>query len=286
MLKLSLKMTLRDWRAGELRFLLLALVVSVTALSSVNFFTDRLAVSLKRNAYQMLGADLVGFHTPAYLRHFATSLVDILGHSLEIDRVQLPGREVRLGVFPMGIDAAAFRALARDPAVEGEVEAIRGDGSVRILVGVDRLDYTKGIPRRLMAYEQMLRTHPELRERVRMGEGELINVRSRDGGWNYGSPAALGVDLPSYPETTALALVGLQGQSGLGSAFDVAARQLQETPSPLARAWLTIALRLDGATPPEPAGDLTGDLMITAVEALAAADGNYALMRTEGQHVR
>ena len=122
----------------------------------------------------------------------------------------------------------------------------------------------------------------ELRERVRMGEEQLINVRSRDGGWNYGSPAALGVDLPSYPETTALALVGLQEQRGLGSAFDLAARQLQDTPSPLARAWLTIALRLHGMKPQEPAGELTGDLMITAVEALAAADGNYALMRTGG----
>jgi hypothetical protein len=122
----------------------------------------------------------------------------------------------------------------------------------------------------------------ELRERVRMGDEQLMNVRTRDGGWNYGSPAALGVDLPSYPETTALALVGLQGQSGLGSAFDLAARQLEATPSPLARAWLTIALRLHGAKPQEPDGELTGDLMITAVEALASGEGNYALMRTGG----
>ena len=122
----------------------------------------------------------------------------------------------------------------------------------------------------------------ELRERVRMGQEQLINVRTRDGGWNYGSPAALGVDLPSYPETTALALVALQGQSGLGSAFDLAARQLQQTPSPLARAWLTIASRLHGMTPQEPDGELTGDLMITAVEALAAAGGHYGLMRTGG----
>jgi trehalose 6-phosphate synthase/phosphatase len=116
----------------------------------------------------VLGADLVGFHTPAYLRHFATSLIDILGHTVEIDRVQLPGREVRLGVFPMGVDARSFAELAADPAVEGEAQTIRGDGSVRILVGVDRLDYTKGIPRRLLAYERMLHTHPELRERVRL----------------------------------------------------------------------------------------------------------------------
>ena len=49
-----------------------------------------------------------------------------------------------------------------------------------------------------------------------------MDVRSRDGGWNYGSPAALGVDLPSYPETTALALLGLQDKKRLGSAFDLA----------------------------------------------------------------
>jgi trehalose 6-phosphate synthase/phosphatase len=116
----------------------------------------------------MLGADLVGFHTPAYLRHFATSLTDILGHSVEIDRVQVPGREVRLGVFPMGVDAASFAAMAADPAVEAEARTIRGDGSARILVGVDRLDYTKGIPRRLLAYERMLEIHPELRKRVRL----------------------------------------------------------------------------------------------------------------------
>jgi hypothetical protein len=122
----------------------------------------------------------------------------------------------------------------------------------------------------------------ELRERVRMGEEQLLNVRTRDGGWNYGSPAALGVDLPSYPETTALALVGLQGQSGLRSAFDVAARQLQETPSPLARAWLAIALRLHGGKPPELDSELSGDLMITAVEALASGDGKYAVLRTGG----
>ena len=126
----------------------------------------------------ILGADLVGFHTPAYLRHFATALTDILGLTVDIDRVQLPGREVRLGVFPMGVDSATFDTLARDPAVEAEAEALRGDGSVRMLVGVDRLDYTKGIPRRLLAYERMLQSHPELRERVRLVQ---VAVPSRTG---------------------------------------------------------------------------------------------------------
>jgi len=125
-----------------------------------------------------------------------------------------------------------------------------------------------------------------LRERVRIGEAELLDVRGRDGGWNYGSPKVLGVDLPSYPETTALALVALQGRSDLGKAFDLALRQIGETPSPLARAWLTIAMRLhgmDAKTPnlnQEKAGPPPPDLVITAVEALAASDGNYRFMKT------
>ena len=126
----------------------------------------------------LLGADLVGFHTPTYLRHCATALTDILGLTVDIDRVQLPGREVRLGVFPMGVDASLFQNLSRNPAVEAEAEALRGDGSVRILVGVDRLDYTKGIPRRLLAYEKMLQTHAELREKVRLVQ---VAVPSRTG---------------------------------------------------------------------------------------------------------
>lgn len=126
----------------------------------------------------LLGADLVGFHTPAYLRHFAACLTQILGLTVEIDRVQLADREVRLGVFPMGIDADTFSRLAEDPQVKAESSALRGDGSVKLLVGVDRLDYTKGIPRRLLAYERMLQTHPDLCERVRLVQ---VAVPSRTG---------------------------------------------------------------------------------------------------------
>jgi len=126
----------------------------------------------------------------------------------------------------------------------------------------------------------------ELRGRVQMGEAQLMDVRSRDGGWNYGSPAALGVDLPSYPETTALALVALQGRNDLsndlGKAFDLARRQMGETPSPMARAWLTIAMRLHGVKPEELSGDPQSDLMITGLEALAAPEGNYRCMQTAG----
>ncbi|MES2297707.1 MAG: FtsX-like permease family protein [Pseudomonadota bacterium] len=59
MFRLSLKMTMRDWRAGELHFLLAALALAVAAIASVNFFTDRLGTAISRNAHHMLGADLL-----------------------------------------------------------------------------------------------------------------------------------------------------------------------------------------------------------------------------------
>jgi trehalose 6-phosphate synthase/phosphatase len=116
----------------------------------------------------MLGADLVGFHTAAYMRHFASSLLRILGIAVDVDRAQLEERTVRLGVFPMGIDAARFARLAADPEVAREVSALRGSGDCAVLLAIDRLDYTKGIPRRLLAFDRLLRRHPSLRERVRL----------------------------------------------------------------------------------------------------------------------
>ena len=116
----------------------------------------------------LLGADLLGFHTFAYLRHFVTSVLHIEGIEAQVDRIDLDDRAVRLGVFPMSVDAASFDALARDPDVMARAAAIREDaGGRRILLGIDRLDYTKGIPRRLRAIERLLGREPELRDRVR-----------------------------------------------------------------------------------------------------------------------
>ena len=59
MFQQALRMTLRDWRTGELRFLLIALIVAVAALSSVGFFVDRMRAGMTRDAHQLLGADLL-----------------------------------------------------------------------------------------------------------------------------------------------------------------------------------------------------------------------------------
>ncbi len=116
----------------------------------------------------LLGADLVGFHTAAYMRHFGASLLRILGIAPDVDRAQVGERTIHLGVFPMGIDAEHFARRAADPDVASEVRALRGAGDCAILLAIDRLDYTKGIPRRLLAFDTLLRRHPALREHVRL----------------------------------------------------------------------------------------------------------------------
>jgi trehalose 6-phosphate synthase/phosphatase len=126
----------------------------------------------------LLGADLIGFHTPAYVRHFASTVLRVRGVEVDVDRVHVGARAVRLGVFPMGIDTAAFVALAQDPSVVAEAERFRSPDGAALFVGIDRLDYTKGLPRRLLAFEHLLDAEPALRERIRLIQ---VAVPSRTG---------------------------------------------------------------------------------------------------------
>ncbi len=109
----------------------------------------------------LLGADLVGFHTAGYMRNFAAAVERLLGLPVHGDRITYGGREVRLGVFPMGADVARYA----DPA-PSRSRTPRPPIDRRLLLGVDRLDYTKGIPRRLLAFEKLLETQADLRGRV------------------------------------------------------------------------------------------------------------------------
>jgi trehalose 6-phosphate synthase/phosphatase len=127
----------------------------------------RLLPQRERLVEGLLGADLVGFHTASYLRHFASSVLRLTSAPTDIDRIRWRHGEVRLGVFPMGIDAQQFSDLGGSPEVQALVQAHRAEG-LKLLVGVDRLDYTKGIPRRLLAFEALLRRHAELRGKVRL----------------------------------------------------------------------------------------------------------------------
>ena len=117
----------------------------------------------------LLGADLVGFHTSGYARHFCDAAARILGAGVTGPSIAFEGRVSRTGVFPMGVDAKALAARAATPEVDREIERlVAGGEDIDLFVGIDRLDYTKGIPRRLLAFERLLADHPELHERVRL----------------------------------------------------------------------------------------------------------------------
>ncbi|MDP9036058.1 MAG: bifunctional alpha,alpha-trehalose-phosphate synthase (UDP-forming)/trehalose-phosphatase [Myxococcota bacterium] len=126
----------------------------------------------------LLGADLLGFHTFTYRSHFASSVLSVLGLPTQGDCLYVDGREIRLGVFPIGVDAHGLAELAADPEVLSQAAAIRAQAAgEKILLGIDRLDYTKGIPRRLLAFERLLEREPHWRGKVRMVQ---IAVPSRD----------------------------------------------------------------------------------------------------------
>ncbi|MCC6238183.1 MAG: bifunctional alpha,alpha-trehalose-phosphate synthase (UDP-forming)/trehalose-phosphatase [Dehalococcoidia bacterium] len=124
----------------------------------------------------MLGADLIGFHTAAYQRHFSSAALRFLGAQTQVDRISHGGREVQVGAFPMGIDVASFAGRAEAPEVQALAAHHRAPDTQNI-VGIDRADYTKGIVRRLMAFRDLLERHPELRGQVRMIQ---VGVPSRE----------------------------------------------------------------------------------------------------------
>jgi hypothetical protein len=114
--------------------------------------------------------------------------------------------------------------------------------------------------------------------RIQEGQEWILSRRDRDGGWNCGNPNVLNYDSPSYPETTALALIGLQGRDRreLAGPIEVARTYYQGCKSPLAKAWLTIALRCHGHVLPPP-GDSPPprDTLICTLEALGHPAGNW-----------
>ena len=125
----------------------------------------------------LLGADLVGFHTFSYLRHFRSCVLRLLGIESQITDVRHDGRTTALGVYPIGINAPRFEAELDSPAFANEyatlAERHRG---LKVVLSVERLDYTKGILRRLDAIEEFLGTCADV-ERVKF---VFIAVPSRE----------------------------------------------------------------------------------------------------------
>jgi len=107
----------------------------------------------------LLGADLVGFQRPGGASNFARLVRQRLGHKTHRDRIVLDnGRHVRARSYPISIDTRQLETIARTPEVEARAREIRTElGDPRfVLLGVDRLDYTKGIRQRLRAFGELI----------------------------------------------------------------------------------------------------------------------------------
>ena len=116
----------------------------------------------------MLGADYLGFHTHRYLQHFRTSILRLLGLTSQMDHLEFGNRTIRLDALPIGIAPHQFTdLLTKGAGTRQQLSELKQRfGYCKILLGVDRLDYTKGIPERLRAYRKFLQDYPEWRGKV------------------------------------------------------------------------------------------------------------------------
>lgn len=115
----------------------------------------------------MLAYDVVGFHTEEWLESFRDFAVIELGATEEDGILHLDGRSVRLLVDPIGIDAQEFITASRSTPARLMYRRMRDAAVGRdLIVGVDRLDYSKGLEERFLGYERFLQEHPEERKEV------------------------------------------------------------------------------------------------------------------------
>lgn len=115
----------------------------------------------------VLGADLIGFHSYEYVSHFRSSCLRVLGLESDPEAIHLPSHTARLGTMPIGIEPGELEQMAATEEAMAELRALRERfRGKQVIVGVDRLDYTKGIPQKLLAFEELLDNNPELRDRV------------------------------------------------------------------------------------------------------------------------
>ncbi len=129
---------------------------------------------------QLFDYDLIGVHTAEWLSALTDYLHNELGVEVADDGLaEAFGKKTRLGVFPIGIHSADFATENASPAsIDAQQRTEKSLACRQMIIGVDRLDYSKGLEERFLAYEQYLSDHPESREKVFMLQ---IATLSRDG---------------------------------------------------------------------------------------------------------
>lgn len=128
----------------------------------------------------LLGADLLAFQTHGYLQQFRSALLRVLGIESKVAEVAVGGRPVRLEALPIGIAPDDYSALMDKDEASSRHHAewvVRFSGQ-KVLLAVDRLDYTKGILERLRAYAHLLKSNPQLNQKVVLIQ---IGIPTREG---------------------------------------------------------------------------------------------------------
>jgi trehalose 6-phosphate synthase/phosphatase len=128
--------------------------------------------------YGIMGADLIGFHTYDYVQHFLNSVRRILGHEIKFNEIFYKDRIIKVDSFPMGIDYKTFYNAAIEHQNRDETdrsalmarinEHLDNYTDSKLILSIDRMDYTKGIPNRIKGFEYFLDKYPEYREKVRL----------------------------------------------------------------------------------------------------------------------
>lgn len=125
----------------------------------------------------LMGADLVGFHIYDYARHFTSSVQRTLGSKVRNGSIAYGDRIVKADAFPIGIDYDKFKDAVASPEVTNEIKHLKDHyKGQKIILSVDRLDYSKGIAHRLEAFELFLKKNPQQHKKVTM---VMIAVPSR-----------------------------------------------------------------------------------------------------------
>ncbi len=131
----------------------------------------------------LLGADLIGFHTYDYVRHFLSSVCRIIGIEHTLGKLHVNNRIVRVDAFPMGIDYDKYTQAASNPEIRTEMnKMVTTTGKRKIIISIDRLDYTKGIIERLEAFDLFLSQNPQYKGKVTL---IMVAVPSRTGVEDY-----------------------------------------------------------------------------------------------------
>ena len=126
----------------------------------------------------MLGADFLGFHTYDDMRHFLSSVNRLAGLGNSNGTIKVKNRLIKADALPMGIDYEKYATSAQDPeTLAREARYRESIGTVKLILSIDRLDYSKGIPQRLRAFELFLSKYPDFKEKVSLF---MVVVPSRD----------------------------------------------------------------------------------------------------------